>query len=156
VFKFLLAYAAVFVPLFAWGVFGERDPFIYTDMGTGQLAALLVGVPCLGAWIAAEALERIRPRRVFDPRVHRAWTLLFAGVGAGILSVLFATPMIVWLDEKAPDGVLLAGASVAATACVLLMLGRKRRGECVQCGYDLTATIEPRCPECGAMYSVVK
>jgi hypothetical protein len=28
-------------------------------------------------------------------------------------------------------------------------LGRKKRNECLECGYNLTGLIEPRCPECG-------
>jgi len=27
--------------------------------------------------------------------------------------------------------------------------GRKKRNECLECGYNLTGLIEPRCPECG-------
>lgn len=28
-------------------------------------------------------------------------------------------------------------------------LCRKRNGQCLECGYDLTGLVEPRCPECG-------
>src|SRR5438045_2825819 len=123
-FRFLLSFGAVWGVLLAWGVYAEPTPFGVQpgELGTGRLAALLPGVPCLGAFVAAELLEWFRPRRIFDPRVHRSWTPVFAGLGAGLLSVLFATPMIVWLDDKAPDGVLLAGAAAIGAAFVLLFL----------------------------------
>jgi hypothetical protein len=153
--RFLLAFASVYVSLWVWAVYADSDPFGFGRVGAGRLAAILVGVPCVTAWGAAELLERIRPRRVFDARVRRSWTRILAGFGAGLLSVVLVTPMIVWLDDKAPDGMLLAAASALGTACVLFLLRRKRRGECVHCGYDLSAAPEPRCSECGAMYSVV-
>ena len=31
-------------------------------------------------------------------------------------------------------------------------LGRKKRNECLECGYNLTGLIEPRCPECGTEF----
>jgi hypothetical protein len=152
--RFLFSFLAVWIAMFLWAELGVTDPFMPAGVSGGWLAALLVGIPCVSACAVAELLERVRPRRVFDARVHRSWTLIFAGVVAGVLSVLFATPMIVWLDSRASDGWLLAAASALGAACVLLLLRRKRRGECVHCGYDLSGAPEPRCAECGAMYSL--
>jgi hypothetical protein len=153
--RFLASFAAVFTGLFLWGYLAENDWQRYQERGAAWLAALLVGVPVVCAWFVAEVIERSRPRRAFDARVRRGWTLVFAGLVAGLFSALLATPTIVLLEDKAPDGALLAAASGVGSLCVLLGLGRKRRGECVHCGYDLSATPDPRCPECGAMYSVV-
>ena len=39
--------------------------------------------------------------------------------------------------------------AVALVRGPLAHLARRRRGVCSRCGYDLTGTLEPKCPECG-------
>jgi hypothetical protein len=143
--KFLLSFTVVFVV-------AEAEVLRYQERGVVWLASLLLGLPVACAWGVAEAIDKTRPRRVFDPRVRRAWTLVFTGLAGGVLSVVIATPLITLLDQVS-DAVSIGAAAMAGTTIVLLALGKKKAGECVHCGYDLTAGAEPRCPECGAMYS---
>ena len=152
--KFLLSFAAVFTALFIWGWVAQAEWLRYQARGVLWLATLLIALPSGGAWLAMEVMERIRPRRAFDPRVKRPRTLVLAGVVSGLLGVVLATAMITLVD-KLSDAVALGAAAVLATTLVLLVLSRKRAGECVHCGYDLSAAQDARCTECGAMYSMV-
>jgi hypothetical protein len=47
-----------------------------------------------------------------------------------------------------PMAVLLLGSALCLTRGPTLRWSRRRRGRCIQCGYDLRATTA-RCPECG-------
>jgi hypothetical protein len=150
--KFLLSFAGVFAGLFAWGVIADAQVLKYQERGVLWLATLLIALPTAYAWGVAEVLDRARPRKAFDPRAKRPWTLVFAGLASGLLSVVIATPLITLLQSMS-DATMIGIASAAGTTIVLLALGRKRAGECVHCGYDLSGAQDARCPECGAMYS---
>ncbi len=136
--KFLLSFAAVFTGFFAWGVIAEAEVLKYQERGVLWLATLLIALPTACAWGVAEAVDRLVPRKAFDPRAKRPWTLVFAGLASGLLSVVFATPLITLLQSMS-DAAMVGVASTAGTTVVLLALGRKRAGECVHCGYDLAA-----------------
>jgi hypothetical protein len=150
--RFLLSFTAVFGALFAWGSTAESGRLKLQEHGTLWLAAVLIGLPVACAWGVAELIDKRRPRRAFDARAKRPWTLVFAGLASGVLSVVIATPLITLVDWTS-DAVSISAAAMAGATVVLLVLSRKKAGECVHCGYDLTAGAEPRCPECGAMYS---
>src|ERR1041384_6356368 len=119
--KFLASYVVVFGALYAWGYTSESAWLRYEERGAAWLAALLVGEPTLCAWVVAEVVDRARPRRAFDARVRRPWTLVFAGLAAAVLGVLLATPLITlvdWLGGAASTGIAPAGGAGAGRAGV--------------------------------------
>jgi hypothetical protein len=110
--------------------------------------------PTLGAWIAAEALHFISPRRVLDRRLRMPLKRIALGLGAGLLgSVLGVLAMAVADRTVVPDVALMGAASVIATLAVLAPTERARRGVCVFCGYSqagATPAARGVCTECGA------
>src|SRR4051812_12254861 len=153
-FKFLLAFSSVFAGLFVWAVCSGPAYFYSGRPGGLWLAALMVGVPSACAWIATEAIERTRPRRLFYPRVNRPGSLVVAGLAAGVIGVLVAVPMVVY-DAYIPNAAAMGLAAMVGCVVVLLAMGRKKVGVCVRCTYQLSDD-QARCPECGGMFTAVK
>ena len=48
-----------------------------------------------------------------------------------------------------PTVALLLYPALATARFLWRQRGRRKRGECLQCGYSLRGLVEPRCPECG-------
>jgi hypothetical protein len=70
------------------------------------------------------------PKVTFDYRVRILWISKPAVISAFILAAI--------LFLRAP----------------FIRRRRKRRNQCLQCGYDLTALTSPKCPECGLNTSI--
>lgn len=89
--------------------------------------------------------------RTPTPEGHQALIISFGGfvyfIGAD------ARDRIVWHDVRLPLWLVVAGlVSYPGIAFVYGPLRRYRRrknGQCLKCGYDLTGNVTGRCPECG-------
>src|SRR4051812_50190959 len=113
---------AVFAGLLAWAYVAQPEYMRASTGGLVRLSALMVGLPVVGGWVVVEVMERVRPRRVFDARVKRGGTLVLAGLAAGLVSVVAATPLVAlvqWLNDAAAMG----GGAVIGASLVLLVLG---------------------------------
>jgi len=51
-----------------------------------------------------------------------------------------------------PAALLLVCPAIALMSGPIRRRRRRKRGECVKCGYNLTGLPEPRCPECGTVF----
>lgn len=56
----------------------------------------------------------------------------------------------------APAVILLICPAAAMLAGPLRRRKRRKRGQCLKCGYNLTGLPEPRCPECGTPFTAPK
>lgn len=59
------------------------------------------------------------------------------------ISIQFWVPLVV----------LLLYPGLATARFLVRQRGRRKRGECLQCGYCLRGLVEPRCPECGRPFA---
>ena len=80
-----------------------------------RLTGLLLALPLGVSWIVAECVERWSPRRAFDPRLQRGWTLLSAGLVAGVTANVLTTVMLA-LVPSIPDAGTVALCSASAAA----------------------------------------
>ena len=152
--RFLLACSAVYGALAASAVVMGRY-----ELQEGRWLAVSVVLsswlaPTLGAWVAAEGLQYVSPRRALDRRVRMPLKRIALGLAVGVLgSVLGVLGMAAADRTVVPDVALMGAASVIATLVALVPTERVRRGVCVFCGYSQTgATPVARgvCTECGA------
>jgi len=105
------------------------------------------------SYLVSDALDRLRPRLILDPRTPRRFRATLAGLLTGILGVVLGAAAIMVLEPWVHEGVLLStGASIAPLPIHLLLARRRKRDTCLACGYDLSATSR-RCPECGSLGS---
>src|SRR5437764_48554 len=86
--RFLFGFLTVFAAIYAWS---RLEPLAtwWGPAGTQDavlLAAELLAIPMVCAWVVLEAFARLSPRRVFDVRVKRGWWLVVLGVSAGMLA----------------------------------------------------------------------
>ncbi len=165
--RFISGFALVWSAMFAWALIDRRDWLWQYAVGDEWplIAAKLLAVPLVVAWFAIDLSDWRRPRRLFDPRVRAGVAPAAAGVVAGVVSVVLAAvglalpaTGILAQETVQPDlydmGVIAVASAMAAWGAALAFR-RLRRGHCVQCGYDLAGGVGPRCPECGAVGSVV-
>jgi hypothetical protein len=92
-------------------------------------------------------------RRVADIVAYVA-IILATGIGVGLAVPLALFLLAVWpLPTIAIGGTILALASWRDAKA-----GRRQTrillGYCAECGYDLRATTDPRCPECGTPFEI--
>lgn len=146
---FVTAFAAVWVGVFAWNAqssFIAGDAYRYLL----QFALSLVFAPLIANVSTALAINCLTPRQLFH-RPNPAWAAsCFLGLAAGLLSLIGAMLGVAFLDRFASDSVLTAGCSVTGTLAMVICLQRVRPWQCLNCDYDLRASIQSlRCPECG-------
>jgi len=152
---FVAGYAVVFGLLLAVALATRGTSpsvFWYEAPTPGELVASLFVLPVATAWIALDALHRVRPRRWLDVRVRRRARLLTAGAGSSLLAIVCTTVGLVWAEEYAPAWSIMPGCAALATCATFLLMPRVRAGRCIQCGYDVRdGGAAGRCPECGTL-----
>lgn len=111
---------------------------------------IMVIFPPLAAWLTAETVNLVSPRRLFDRRSTARVGRALAGMFAGALGFGAAVLLLPVVDATIPDWATLAVASGLGTLIPMVLLSRMRRGHCAFCDYDLRALPSMRqCPECG-------
>jgi hypothetical protein len=142
----LLAFARLFVAYRNSWEF--NDSFNWTFISLSLLIA-----PLAGAWLASETVGRLKRPRWFDARAPRRGAAVMAGLFAGFVASVATAVALAFLTGNVPDYATAGGSAFAASAVVLVCLPRSRRGKCIACGYDLSATKTKRCPECGGWHT---
>lgn len=115
-------------------------------------ALILALVPACTAWIALEAAQRLRPRRLLDPRLRRPIARMIAGATIGLVGLVLAAVALPFLDTYCPDVLVVSFTSFSSAGFVGFCLPAIRSDACLFCGYDLRGAVpgaQPRCPECG-------
>lgn len=122
------------------------------------------GLPGSGIWINT-AIEQPRLQAgLIDGKVHVVYSaprriglgdhdLKFGGFYAKRVIVGTTEAMGIGAPFWFVAGLLLVLPAIAGVRGPLRRLRRRRRGECIHCGYNLTGLTEPRCPECGREFS---
>lgn len=142
----LTPFAALFATTVVWT--GRQYPLAAEECFSFGLA--LLAWPLLSASATAALVNVRRPRLVFDRRAGRRLQPFALGVLTGLLGIVLAALLIIWVDDYAPDGLIFAASSALAALAVVAPLRAARPGLCIACGYDLRASIDfGRCPECG-------
>jgi hypothetical protein len=122
--------------------------------GSARLLTLtLLVCPVGAAWLGAGVAHRLSPRRLFDPRVHRHRARLLLGFLTGLAGTLPMTFLVSVFGDQVPDAASGAVCGGLGAVAAVLLISRRRSGECVHCGYDLRSLPSGACPECGALFS---
>ncbi len=116
-------------------------------------------IPIICAWIAAELVNFVLPKRVLtrfaSTRPRRVVAGLFAGgIGAGGAVVAMA-----YAPEPVPEAVVTGAAGAVGSLVIVLLLPRVRVGRCRRCDYDfagITPAAAGKCPECGLDVMLVR
>lgn len=123
------------------------DPLDWRD-----IVVKLFLLPMLTAWLALDALNRMRPRRWLDFRVTARVRLFAFGTGSAAFSAALLTLALIWLEDYTPAWVLAPTCVTLATAFAFVAMPARRPGRCVHCGYDLRdGGLDGRCTECGSL-----
>lgn len=113
-------------------------------------AWIMLIFPPLAAWLTAEAINLVTPRRLFDRRSVAPVRKATLGFLAGVLGFAIAVAFLPLVERQLPDWGVLASASAIATMLPVALLPKVRRGRCAFCDYDMKALPSmERCPECG-------
>ena len=165
--RYLVGFAIPWSTLFVWALADRRDwLWEYAVAQQWPLVAVkLVALPLAVAWFTLDAVHWWRPRRAFDPRVRAGVGPVIRGCIAGAFAVLLSAAGLALANSALIDASGLdpdyLDAGVIAAACLLASLSasmtarRARSGHCVGCGYDLAGSPGGRCPECGAVGTLV-
>lgn len=154
--RFLLGF--LFIQLGVFGVMVGANIYEHqiglSSMTWRDLAPMvltLILLPIAAAWLAISVLELIRPRRIFDRRVRRPIARLLLGAAAALVATLLTTIAVATLPSSISDSVITSSAAFLGACGVTLFSSRHRKGTCIHCAYDLSATPPTQpCPECGA------
>lgn len=92
---------------------------------------LAFGASCL----AVELVQRLGPRRLFDPRVHAERAVFLRGVASACLSLVLIVLLFVVVPRVLPDWLVTSVSALTASAVLSLTTSRVRRGTCVVCAY---------------------
>jgi len=133
--------------IFGWDLVGGQPA------AWAPLAVELVLIPTALALLGAEFVNRISPRRLFDPRVPATASQIVAGTLTAVIGTTVAVGVLLLFNNKAHDAVFTGCGSTTASLLVCSVTRRRRTGTCVRCGYDLSGTPSARCPECGAFHT---
>jgi hypothetical protein len=155
--RFLLAFA---VPAVACAIAAALLPaalplWWYEPMRAGDLFPSLtisiVMTPLLGAFIGAEIVHYVRPRRHWIGPRRASMRIAGAGAAASLLAIALTSVALVFLEAYILTSLIAAGAAALSSAiAIVVALPPRRPGRCLFCGYDLRASTGARCPECGA------
>ena len=152
----ILGFALVFAGLFGWSLAAPLNPLSGEPGVASSLLVCLLLAPTLAAWIAAEVVHLVSPRRAFDPRRSTRALRLALGFAAGLCSAAAAAAVLPWADRALPDPATFGLVSMLVMGGAVCLTSRCRPGHCVHCCYDLRQSPAPgrpgagRCPECGA------
>lgn len=146
--QFLIAFGVAFMLRFLSGLFLEGGWLREPSMAAWQRIPVTVGLPLAVAGVVLLVLHRVSPRRLFDPRVRRPWTLWVLGLGAGLAAAVLAAAPMRWMESVTAKAVVTGLLSGVAALAIALLLPRRRPYACVHCGAVL-AEDERVCPGCG-------
>jgi len=117
------------------------------------LAAAMVLAPTAAVWLAADLINRLRPRRSFDHRARSSPGNALAGVATAATCLAIAAITLPFVNDDRLDPAILCAASFLSATLVVLALPRPRPAHCITCGYDLQGSPHAQCPECGLFHT---
>ncbi len=119
------------------------------DLASGPSWSMAI-FPPLAAWVTAEVVNLLSPRRLFDRRTIAPIRRASLGITSSVIGFILAVLFLPIVENNMPDWATLAAASALGTMIPMVLLPRTRKGHCVHCDYDLrTLPSMERCPECG-------
>ncbi len=145
---------------------------VFTLLFTAALSTLVLGVvsywkgvPASAIWInAADDRPRVHVALI-DGMLHAVHAAprdqTTAGDGEARFGPFYAKRVLVGSVRASGVGVpfwlvfamLAIGPTAAFMRGPLRRRRRRKHGECIRCGYNLTGLTEPRCPECGRAFA---
>ncbi len=111
-------------------------------------------VPVAAAAGAAMLIQAQTPRRLLDRGSFRSTSAAVLGVFSGLLALVLDGVLAATINPLVTGTISLAVTSFFAAGVTLVALaGRRAAGCCLQCEYDISASLASgRCPECGTKF----
>lgn len=109
-------------------------------------------IPITCAWLAAELVNFVLPKRILAGDASTRPRRLIAGLASGLLGVGLSVIAMAYVPENMPEALVTGAAGAAGALCIVLLLPRVHKGRCRKCDYDLagiTPAAAGKCPECG-------
>lgn len=116
-------------------------------------------IPIICAWLAAELVNFILPKRVLMRHASTKPRRLVAGLFAGGIGAGAAVVAMAYAPETLPEAVVTGAAGALGSLLIVLLLPRVHKGRCRRCDYDLagiTPAAAGKCPECGLDLMLVR